>query len=252
MPPELDNHSMTKPMSAPKPCVSVIGATTFGKLRRRLSAEEIEGGFANRFMYFVGERKPPKPLPPKPNQNLLNITKTTLHDTTTKWNHTEFKLSEEAFKVWDDFYCSEYSTDYDSITLDDIMARLMTHAMKIALVYAATENEEPVIKTEQMQAAIEVAEYLKQSAFKIFALQGSTKAERIEELIGNFLQENDSATKTDIYRHVKSSIFGISTKDVKFNLDNMMAMDLIFSREENYKDSMGRTRKKEVWKLKSD
>jgi hypothetical protein len=251
MPPELDNHSMTNPMSAPKPCVSVLGATTFGKLRRRLLAEEIEGGFANRFMYFVGERKPPKSLPPRPYQNLLNAITTTLHDTTTKWNHTEFKLSDEAFQLWDDFYCREYSTEYDSVTIDEVIARLTTHTLKIALIYAATENNEPVINAEQMQAAINVGEYLRKSALKIFAMQSGSKYAKIEEMILDCLQEQSKgATVSEIRNIVRKNIYDVTSRELHNALKSLIETETIQKREESFKDSMGRTQKRTVYKIR--
>ena len=251
MPPELDNHSMTNPMSAPKPCVSVLGATTFGKLRRRLLAEEIEGGFANRFMYFVGERKPPKSLPPRPNQNLLNTITTILHDTTTKWNHTEFKLSDEAFQLWDDFYCREYSTEYDSVTIDEVIARLTTHTLKIALIYAATENNEPIINAEQMQAAIDVAEYLRKSALKIFALRSGAKYAKIEEMILIFMQEQDGGiTATEVWKAVRKEIYDVTTRDIQSVLNSLTEIGMILKTEESFKDSIGRSQKRTVYKRK--
>ena len=251
MPPELDNHSMTNPMSAPKPCVSVIGATTYGKLRRRLLAEEIEGGFANRFMYFVGERKPPKSLPPRPNQNLLNTITTILHDTTTKWNHTEFKLSDEAFQLWDDFYCREYSTEYDSVTIDEVIARLTTHTLKIALIYAATENNEPVINAEQMQAAIDVAEYLRESGLKIFTLHSGSKYAKIEKTILDYLQEQfKGATVSEIRNIVRKNIYDVTSRELHNALKSLIETETIQKREESFKDSMGRTQKKTIYKIR--
>jgi hypothetical protein len=251
MPPELDNHSMTNPISAPKPCVSVLGATTYGKLRRRLLAEEIEGGFANRFMYFVGERKPPKSLPPRPNQNLLNTITTILHDTTTKWNYTEFKLSDEAFKLWDDFYCREYSTEYDSVAIDEVIARLTTHTLKIALIYAATENNEPVINAEQMQAAIDVAEYLRKSALKIFAMRSGAKYAKIEEMILIFMQEQDGGiTATEVWKAVRKEIYDVTTRDIQSVLNSLTEIGMILKTEESFKDSIGRSQKRTVYKRK--
>ena len=248
MPPELDNHTLTNPMSAPKTCVSVLGSTTFGKLQRRLMAEEIEGGFANRFMYFVGDRKPPDPRPPRPDKKIIADVMGILNRATQKWTHTEFDFTDDAAKLWDGFYCEEYSREYDSITLDEINARLTTHALKIALIYAATENDEAIITTEQMQAAIDIAEYLRQSAVRIFALRGGTKASRLETLIIDFLNEQDGkASQSEMLLYLKSKIMDVTAKDAKVCLDSMAAMNLIVKQKESFKDSLGRTRQREFW-----
>jgi len=253
MPDELDNHSMTNPMSAKRTCVNVIGTTTFGKLQRRLMAEEIEGGFANRFMYFCGERKPPDPLPPRPDKKLVTDIMSVLNRVINQWKHIDFTLSKEAEKLWRDFYAREYNREYDSVTLDEITARLTTHVMKIALIYAATESDKPIIEATQMQAAIDVGEYLRKSAIKIFALQGGTKYSKIETVILDFIRkQNGKASQTEVFKEVKSSVYGVTAKDVNTSLSSMAALGILAKQTESSKDSWGRLRKKDVWVVISD
>ena len=251
MPPELDNHSMTNPMSASKTCVSIIGATTFGKLRRRLLAEEIEGGFANRFMYFCGDRKPPKPRPPQPDKKAHLSVMKHLNEATQKWNHANFVFSSNAGELWDDFYNAEYSKEYDSITVDEVMGRLVTHALKIALIYAATENDEPIIKVEQLQAAIDVVEYLRKSALKIFELQGGSKYAKIEESILKCLQEHsEGMTATDLWRDIRKEIYDITSKEVQNTLKSLLEIGMIWQTEESFTDKIGRRQKRILYKRK--
>lgn len=247
---ELDNHSLTNPMSAQKPCVSLISATTLGKLHRRLQVEDIEGGFANRFMYFYGERKPPKPRPPKPNKEKLGEIYHQLNEVTKKWKHQEFKLSEEAGRIWDEFYCREYGKEYNSLTIDQVSSRLTTHAAKIALIYAATENDDPIINAGQAKAAIAVVEYLERCAFKIFALQTGTKYSKIETLIINFLKEKDGSTITDIWKHIRTELPGTTTRDIQNILTSLAETEVIRKEEETFKDSLGRNQKRTVYKIK--
>lgn len=247
---ELDNHSFTNPISAEKPCISVISTTTFGKLQRHLENEEIEGGFANRFMYFIGDRKPPKPRPPKPDKALLTELMSELNEIRQKWNHTEFTMTKEAEKIWDEFYCKDYETESATAIIDHISSRFTTHAIKLALIFAATENDKPFITAKQVKTGIDIVEYLRKCAIEIFALQGGSKYSKIERLITDFLKKSRSATVTKIWRHVRKEMSGTTTKEIQNTLNSLQKMEAVRKKQETFKDSAGRKQKRTVYKIR--
>ena len=122
-PDKLDNPTRTSPLSAPKPSVSVLTTTTTGRLLRHLMKEETEGGFANRFVYFCGDRKGPNPLPPEPRYDHLNQVVAEIVQARRRWHNTQFHLTASTQEIWDNYY-HEWYYQLDNDVIDPITGRL--------------------------------------------------------------------------------------------------------------------------------
>jgi hypothetical protein len=251
--PSLDNPTRERPMSAYKPCVSLIGLTTKAWLERTLDYDDLLGGFVNRFIFFVGEpKKEDMPLPPEPDENLWNRIKIYLHDVRTA-NHRisekqrfsrKYSLTPEAKELWSDYYRKwrRRQREDDNETMVNLWQRLPNHAMKTALVYACLEDKEGTsqITREQMQAGIDVADYAERSYEYLFSTFGFSRRSRIEGMIVEKLKEKQ-LTKREL-RHVISS--SVSTKELNEVLTDLMRIERM--REVYVKNTNGPGRKKKV------
>lgn len=245
MPSELDNHSLSNPLRARNPSLSILSSTTQGKIQRRLKVEEIEGGFANRFMYFIGNRKPPLPMPPEPNDSMIGEFIIKLHEQIEKWDNQQFTLTEEAEEIWNDFYSELYYEEYGDI-LDDILGRIDVHTLKIALIYAALENEVPVITANQMKAAIDIGYYLKEAVIELFSSYGMSELAKDEEKILSVIKSSKSGiTKTKINSEV-----GFSYSKIGRILSTLEREGIIKKIKQDFKDKAGRKQTKNVYKIK--
>jgi hypothetical protein len=199
-PDRIEIRTKIAPMSARKPSLSLLTATTREKLSRHLSSEDIEGGFANRFSYFAGIRKPPIPRPSiYDEKHLTGTVVVALHKARNKWKDEKFSLAPEAIPVWDDFYNKEYYAQSPE-TIAELTNRLPDQAMKLSLIYAATENDKSVIHRDQMEAAVAWAiEYEKPVVSSLFADYGVSEQVKLER---RMLQEasNGRITKREHQR----------------------------------------------------
>lgn len=229
-PPKLDNPTRTSPLSAPLPSVTLIATTTKGRLMRHLLKEEMEGGFANRFVYFCGERQEPIPRPGEPNGFLLNRTITHLAGLRRRWQNAQFSLSDESGEIWDEYYHKWfYETDNDVI--DPITGRLPDNTMKLALQYAILENDEPVILPDQMSAAIDVSGYWHAIIRTLFKDYGLTEEQKIEVDILQAVS-NGGKTKDELYAFFSRHI---DARTLNSGLENLQKVGKVAQKREGTK-----------------
>lgn len=230
MPERLDNPTKVSPMSAHKPCISLIGLTTKAWLERNLDYDDLLGGFVNRFIFFVGEPKDPKPLPPEPDTQQWNTVKTYLqhvrqahHKNSLKEHKSKkYTLTPEAEEVWDDYYRHWHRAqkEADDETMACLWQRLPNHAMKTSLIYGALEDKDGKrqITAEQIQAGIDLATYAEKSYEYLFHSFGFSKRSRVEAKIEEKLKEQHM-TKRELRHSISSAI---STRELNESIRDMM------------------------------
>lgn len=248
----LDNPTKERPMSALNTCVSMVGLTTKAWLERTLDYDDLLGGFVNRFVFFVGEPKASIPLPPEPDAQLWNRIKIYLNNVR-QGNHTfalkekssiQYRLSEEAKAVWEDFYNSwrERQLTSDNEMEVCLFQRLPNHAMKLALTRAVLEDKGGTrqINTEQLNAGIDFANYAERSYEYLFHSFGFSRRSRVEAMIEEKLRGNP-LTKRELRRVISSSV---STKELNEALTDLIRIDKIGERFINTTTDTGQKRKK--------
>jgi hypothetical protein len=218
-PDKLDNPTRTSPLSAPKPSVSVLTTTTTGRLLRHLMKEETEGGFANRFVYFGGDRKAPNPLPPEPRYDHLNQVVQGIVQARRRWHNTQFQLLEPTQEVWDNYY-HEWYYQLDDDVIDPITGRLPDNTMKLALQYALLENAAPEILPEQMKAAVTVARYWHETIRVLFQNYGMTESQKTEHEILKAVS-NGGKSKEELYHHFSRNIDARTLNLALYNLQQI-------------------------------
>jgi hypothetical protein len=254
MPDRLDNPTKVRPMSAHKPCISLIGLTTKAWLERNLDYDDLLGGFVNRFIFFVGEPKDPKPLPPEPDTQLWNTVKTYLQhvrqahhkDSLKEHKSKKYTLTPEAEEVWDDYYRRWHRAqkEADDETMACLWQRLPNHAMKTALIYGALEDKsgKRQITAEQIKAGIDLATYAEKSYEYLFHSFGFSKRSRVEATIVEKLQQ-EQMTKTELRYSISSAI---STRELNESIRDLMQIGRIGEKFMKIEDSIGRARSKRV------
>src|SRR4030067_106696 len=240
-PPKLDNPTRTSPLSAFKPSVSILTTTTRGRLFRHLMKEEIEGGFANRFAYFIGDRKGPKSYPPEPHLEHLNKCVARIAAARKEWQNTQFHLTEKTLKIWDEYYHWWYAIN-DGDTVDQFTGRLPDHEMKLELQYAIVENETPEILPDQMESAIAVAKYWYEGIRLLFTGFGLTENQQIEQQILTAVSNGGKSTE-ELYEYFSRNI---DAKQLNSALMNLQKVNRIVFEK---KKAEGRGRPKMVFRL---
>lgn len=254
-PDTLDNPTKERPMSAYKPCVSLIGLTTKAWLERTLDYDDLLGGFVNRFIFFMGEPKNPIPKPPKPDANAWNHVKICLqqarnayHKASSKEGSSqEYTLTTEADELWESYYLDWYQRQRqcNDETMTCLWQRLPNHAMKTALLYGCLEDKQGTaqITCEQLQAGIDLATYAEKSYEYLFRGFGFSKRARIEATIEEKLKMR-RMTRREL-RHAISS--AIDTGELNTAILNMTRIGKVGEISVPVgKDSMERRRRKTV------
>lgn len=203
-PNKLDNPTRTSPLTAINPSCSIIASTTTGRLLRSLTKEETEGGFTNRFSYFIGNRKAPNDDPPEPDMEYLNKVVQGLANARLRWADTQFHLLTTTRQLWKDYYDKWYYQNENDI-IDPITGRLPDQVRKLALQYAMIENNAPEILPEQMEAAIAAGQYWYECICTLFKTYGLSEAQQIEQDVLEAVS-NGGKSRTELYNHFSRHI----------------------------------------------
>ena len=201
---KLDNPTRTSPLSALNPSCSLITTTTIGRLLRALTNEETEGGFTNRFSYFIGDRKGPNDDPPEPDLEKLNRVVQKLVAARHRWANTQFQLHPQARQLWKRYY-DEWFYQNENDVIDPITGRLPDQIRKLSLQYAMVENTVPEISPEQMEAAIGTGRYWHECICVLFKSYGLTETQQTEQQILEACA-NGGKSKTELYEYFQKHI----------------------------------------------
>lgn len=195
-----------KPADCREPFLGIIAGTTGIWLRKALSLSDIQGGFANRWLYFTGIPERAIPHPPKVDEQKqsslvkeLNTIRMWAEDT------EEIKVSPEAEELFNDWYYEYFDRCQQESLLSTLIAREQDHLWKVAMLFAASDMSSE-IEAEHMNAAISVAGYLEKAVLDVFSTfeMGSAR-EKDEKLLSLLRSEGQPVLKREIYRRLSLS-----------------------------------------------
>ena len=221
-PTKLDNPTRVSPLRAPNPTVSILTTTTVGRLMKNLLKEDTEGGFANRFTYFYGTSTEEIDWPEPEDTSKLNAVVVKLKQARLRWQNTEFFLLDSARALWKQFY-HKWKVTRDGDTIDSVTSRLPTNAVKLAMQFALLENDTPEIKAEQLQAAIDIANYWYEVIKILFGGYGKTETQIFEQQVLDALS-NGGKSRNELYDVFSRNI---DAKQLNSALDNLSKMEKI-------------------------
>lgn len=208
-----------------QPFVSILACTTHSWLTASLTISHIYGGFANRWMYFIGTPKKPNPNPPKIDQAKKDSLISAINDIR-KWISEvpdgEIRVSDKAAKIFRKYYDGFYQRCLPDGILPSMIVRVQDFIWKIAMLYAAIDHS-PEIKGKHLETAIAVGDYLESCVFHTFRTFAMSKAKMEEEKIIEYLQSiNEAISERDLYRNLN-----LSSRDLGSKMQNLANIGLI-------------------------
>ena len=180
------------------PVVNIFGATTGEWLLDSVSVSELQGGFINRFCFWLYEYMPSKPEPIDPHPESLDEWYRALERCRdSRSDIRNFVLSDEAWEIYESEYDKHRAAQWanrDSFEAS-ASAREMTHTFKVALAFALVSNDpaDDEISAECYIASRVVAKYLSDCAQYLFSSVGASEAVKQERLILEKLEQLGNA-----------------------------------------------------------
>jgi len=221
-----------KTVDCQEPFISIMAGTTLAWLQKALTEREIYGGFANRWLYFFGTPKDPKPNPPRMNPGkrdalieAINTVRIWADDTP----NGELTISGEAEALFAGYYEQYYQRCKPEGLIPTLIVRLQDYVWKLALLYAAMDLSD-VIKPAHIQPAIAVASYLELSVAEVFRGFTMTAGKLAEMKVLEYLK---NLRKPIDYRLIYKNL-NISAKELDTYIEPLIKMGII---KNNYRRS---------------
>jgi len=188
------------------PTLSILAASTQGWLKDNLHETDIYGGFANRFVYVLGESTEPIAFPRQPDPawewqliRRLREIRSFIEDIS---NQGEIMLLEPAKNIFTFFYHKHRLNlkDLENEIQIEALKRLPDHVLKLALIYAVS-NCQRWVGEEDMARAVRAGERIFEWVLQIFDDYSKTLYTRVEERILELLAERPH-TKRELQRSI--------------------------------------------------
>jgi hypothetical protein len=191
-----------------EPFLSIMAGTTQAWLQKALTERDIYGGFANRWLYFSGLPKEPKPNPPKVDAGKRDELLTEINQLRS-WAESvpdgEVSISDEASALFAQYYEGYYHRCQQEGLIPTLIVRVQDFVWKIALLYA-TDTMSKTISRDHLEAAIAVGNYLEDSVTEVFASFGTSNGKAQESKLLDFLRsEGVPVPEREVYRRLSMS-----------------------------------------------
>jgi hypothetical protein len=206
-PPKYDTTVKGRAINCKRPFLSIMAATTPDWLFKSMSEGDIHGGFANRWMFFQSPPKDPIPRPPKMDPTRLSKLIANINQIRVWADDVpggEITVSKEAEDRFDPHYRQLFTRGEASGLIPTLIRRIQDFIWKIALLYAAERLSEKISR-DDMEAAIEVGNYLEASVARVFANYGSSKGKEIETKVIEYLRSKGPVDARIIYNALNLS-----------------------------------------------
>ncbi|MBC8229497.1 toprim domain-containing protein [bacterium] len=238
--PFLENPTRVNPLKARAPTVAMLGVSTAEWLERNLDIGDVFGGFGNRFVFYNWAPTGPIADPIEPDGYLIRQIEEYLIKTLTvqREKQNKFTWDANAKDLLTKWYNERYYCEYKSEVIAAIVERIDTNMRKLALLYAALENEADdfEIHLDQLQSAIAVAEYWQAVAIDLFGKFGFTKATRDEMRVLGALGD-EKLTKGALHRRLGGRL---SAKEVDSIINSLVSIGQVKWISEKRTDTRGR------------
>ncbi|MCH7871815.1 MAG: DUF3987 domain-containing protein [Planctomycetes bacterium] len=210
----INPRTRMKPITAYKPTLSLMAASTPAHLARYVQDADWYGGFGSRLFISVAEPKDPIPRPSRPEPSRLNKVVGDIHGAIERWQEeTEFKMTDESMRRWDAWYVANKKHEGKLGEAADVVSRTAPYALKLALIFAALENDTAVIEDGQLEAGILAAEFSQKCALLLLDEIGESKTVKLEARIMRKLAKGPGTTR----RKLQQSVGGRGIDSELFN-----------------------------------
>lgn len=208
-PSELSIPTKNEPIYLDDPPMFSLLAGCAPRWLEKLKSEDIESGIGNRVMFIAGEPRAFIADPPAVDQSAWHDLAQQLGDTAKFWQSrgpVQLRFSEEAKPVW-----NKYCQSFDRARINDPMIESMNdraflHVGKTALIYAALDRSEEILK-KHLNAAIAYCDFLFASLVYIFGNFGASTWVKDEQRIIEIVQERGKITRRRLWQnHFKRTL----------------------------------------------
>lgn len=208
-PSELSIPTKNEPVFLDDPPMFSMLAGCAPRWLEKLKPEDIESGIGNRVMFIAGEPRPFIADPPALDQTGWSDLAHQIAETAKFWQSrgpVQIKLSEEARPLWNKFCQSFDRARINDPMIESMNDRAFLHAGKTALIYAALDRSDEILK-KHLNAAIAYCDFLLSSLVYIFGGFSSSTWVKDEQRIIEIVQERGKITRRTLWKnHFKRTL----------------------------------------------
>ena len=176
-----------------EPTPSILTGTTPDWFWKNTQPGDFHGGFADRFIFLTGNKKPPMPNPSEPDPDRVRSFRESIMALGQYRGSVRF--ASDAARLWNAFYIHFESQERTGLVAA-AMKRIRTSIRKLAMIYAATEGTLPHITVEQIRAAIAVGKYASDCVKALIEERGYGREEgELERRFLEFVKKNPGVKK---------------------------------------------------------
>ena len=216
----LENNAKLEPLAADSYQLNVIAATQPGRLANQMTSEEIESGFANRWIYVFGQGKTPRAItedidPDEAGRLLVELRRAV----NSYMEGTVLRLDSSGRALFTEWFDAEQKAIRDDGDEDraDMRARHANLIMKLGAIYAISAGA-PAITDEHIQPAIDFIGWMWGEIKAVMRSWGASLDIQLEERIREVL-EGGPISRRDLQRKIGGRKY--SARDFAMTLDAM-------------------------------
>jgi hypothetical protein len=211
-PPALQNNVKGSPLTAKLPYLSAIAAVQPKILAEEMSPEDLESGFASRWLFVPGEGRDPIAYPPNINSSEAFNLYAELLRTMGSYERnaaevTTLSLTDPAVNRWSDWYHADRNRKVQNEDEASIRSRLAVHIQKLALLYAASSGAK-AIDTDHLDPAIAFVEWSWKHTQQMMKTWGVPVFNQIETRIEHVFKERGPMRRRVLQGYVRGRKFG--------------------------------------------
>ncbi len=210
--------------SIENPWLNVLGCTTPGWMKRNFPEHLIHGGLTSRIIFVYADKKRGLVARPSKKINIEDFKAKgdkLIEDLITisqlKGAYDLDKAADEWHEGWYKKLWEEKPLHMASERFDGYRARKQTHVMKLAIVLAASQRDEPIITLEDMQTSARFITALEDDMAKVFESIGVADSSRYVGEILTYVRVYKKISSLELWR------LCIATMDKKAYSDAIQA-----------------------------
>lgn len=198
----LDVTTKANPISARFPFLSILAAVQPNILAQEMTPEDIESGYATRWLFVPGSGTDPRPDPPNIDDDAafeLYGRLLRMRERYASLANARVPLDATARKRWIEWYDHDRRRSVRNDDEDSMRSRLGTHVRKIALIYAACEGAD-TITPHHLEPAIAFIEWAWTNTVHLLRDWAQPVGKQVEHKIIDVLKQNGPTTRRDLQR----------------------------------------------------
>lgn len=233
-PSRIQSPTLSNPVTADNPCLSILGATTYEWFESAFQEEDIHGGIANRFLYFYN--------PPRLERHFISQRADTaviasvakeLNGLRRKFGGEDtkaqlpFTWADEAIPIGKNWYfdmCNGIENE-ENVFVSHALSRTDLYMKKSALIHAILTNDasDTCISVDSLMWAMNLMEYLVRTTREIYTEFNTSQQKRVEERIMTILARKPWQSASAIHKDMKWAKRG----DVNRTLEGLVKMQTL-------------------------